>query len=296
MAAPPRPDWTHLRAFLAVAEHGSLSAAARTLGLTQPTVGRQIAGLEADLGLLLFDRVGRALTLTDTGADLLAHARTMGAAAERLSLAASGLSQSVAGLVRVTASDVFSAHLLPPVLHRIRARAPRLEIDVVAANDLRDILRREADIAVRHVRPTQPDLIARRVAEMSAHLYAARSYLDARGRPRSLAETAQHDFLAMGDPETMIGHLRPLGLPVTRANSLLGSASGMVAWEYVRRGFGIAPMADAVAQAAPEVERVLPDMAPITFPVWLVTHRELQTSRRIRLVYDLLAEAFERME
>ena len=134
--------------------------------------------------------------------------------------------------------------------------------------------------------------IARRVAEMTAHLYAARSYLDARGRPRSPAETSGHDFVSIGDPDTMIGHLQPLGLPVTRANVRLGSANGLVAWEYVRRGFGIAPMADTVAAAAPEVERVLPEMAPVAFPVWLVTHRELQTSRRIRLVYDLLAEAF----
>ncbi|UWQ37929.1 LysR family transcriptional regulator [Leisingera aquaemixtae] len=286
------PDWNHIRAFLATAETGSLSAAARQLGLTQPTLSRQVAALEAELGVLLFERLGRALALTKAGHELLSHSRKMGEAAHGLALAATGQAQSIEGTVRITASDVMSAHVLPPVLHQLRQRAPKLTIDVVAANDIRDLMRREADIAIRHVRPDQPELIARLVQEATGHFYAAKSYLNRRGRPASFAELGTHDFVGFGDTERMIGYLDPMGIPVTAENFRIGSNSGLVAWELVRQGFGITPMSDEVAAAAPEVERLLPGSDAITFPVWLTTHRELHTSRRIRLVFDLLADFF----
>lgn len=284
------PDWNRIRAFLATAEEGSLSAAARTLGLTQPTLGRQVAALEEELGILLFERIGRSLVLTRAGIELLDHTRAMGEAANRISLAASGQSQSIEGQVRITASDVFSAHVLPSFLHDLRRRAPKLDIDIVAANDIRDLMRREADIAIRHVRPEQPDLIARLVREASANFYASADYLDRRGRPQTLADMADHDFISFGNTQEMLSHYLPLGLPLTEANFRIGSQSGVVAWEYARQGFGITAMGDEVALAAPGMEQVLPGMTSISFPVWLTTHRELHTSRRIRLVFDMLAE------
>ncbi|SDE06639.1 LysR family transcriptional regulator [Ruegeria marina] len=290
MSAPSEFDWNHIRAFLATAEAGSLSAAARQLRQTQPTLSRQVAALEADLGVLLFERIGRSLVLTEAGADLLEHTRAMGDAAERVALAASGQAQSIEGRVRITASDVWSAYVLPEALRRIRDQAPRLEIEVIAANDIRDLMRREADIAIRHVRPDQPDLIARLVREATAHFYAASHYLDRRGRPAAKDDLASHDFIAFGDVIEMLGHLTPLGLPLTRANFRLGSQSGVVAWDYVRQGFGIAPMDDGVAALTSGVERVLPEMEPLVFPVWLTAHREVHTSRRIRLVFDILAD------
>jgi DNA-binding transcriptional LysR family regulator len=284
-------DWNQVRGFLATVEEGSLSAAARALGLTQPTLGRQVAALEASLGVTLFERAGKSLRLTQAGLELLDHVRAMGDAASRISLAASGQSQAVEGQVRITASDVMSAYVLPGALRRLREVAPLIEVEVVAANDVRDLLRREADIAIRHVRPDQPDLIAKLIGEATARLYAALDYLDRRGRPRSLAELSAHDFIAMGDPGRMIAHLNPLGFNLDRGNFRLGSTSGLVAWEYVRQGLGIAPMSDDVGRATPGVEAVLPDMAPMRFPVWLATHRELHTSRKIRIVFDILGEA-----
>lgn len=286
------PDWNHIRAFLATAETGSLSAAARQLRLTQPTLSRQVAALEEDLGVMLFERVGRALALTEAGQELLSHSRKMGKAADSLSLAATGQAQSIDGTVRITASDVLSAYLLPPVLRQLRQRAPRLTIDVVAANDIRDLMRREADIAIRHVRPDQPELIARLVQEASAHFYAASSYLERRGRPASPEDLAGHDFVSSGEAARMIAFLEPLGIHLTPENFPIGSNSGLTAWELVKQGFGISPMADDVAVPTPGIERVLPEMEPILFPIWLTTHRELHTSRRIRLVFDLLAEFF----
>lgn len=287
---PKTFDWNHVRAFLATAEQGSLSAAARSLGLTQPTLSRQVAALEQDLQVLLFERIGRALELTPAGLELLEHTQTMGAAANQIALTASGHSQSIEGEVRITASDVYSAYLLPPVLHQLRRIAPKLQIDVVAANDIRDLQRREADIAIRHVRPEQPELIARLIGQDSAHFYAAQSYLDTQGRPENFADLSTHDFVRFAESDRMIELLAPMGIHLTADNFPIGSQSGMVAWEYVIQGFGIAPMSDQVAAQTPSLERILPDMDPILFPLWLTTHRELHTSRRIRLVYDLLAE------
>ena len=283
-------DWNHIRTFLATAETGTLSAAARHLGQTQPTLSRQIAALEFDLGVMLFERVGRSLDITQAGIELLEHTRTMGKAADRIALAASGQAQSIEGLVRITASDIMSAYILPDLLRQVRAQAPRLRIDVVAANDIRDLMRREADIAIRHVRPEQPDLIAKLVQEASGHFYATTEYLERAGRPRSKRDLSQHEFISFGDTAQMIAYLKPLGIHLSEDNFRLGSQNGIVAWEYAKQGFGIAPMSQVVGDATPGVERVLPGMEAITFPIWLTTHRELHTSRRIRLVFDLLAE------
>lgn len=283
-------DWNQARAFLATVEEGSLSAGARALGVTQPTLGRQVAALEAALDVVLFERVGKSLVLTPSGLELADHVRAMFEAASRISLTASGQSQAIDGKVRITASDIFSALLLPPAMAELRARAPLVEFEIVAANDIRDLQSREADIAIRHVRPEQPDLIAKLVAEASAHFYAATSYLEHSGRPASIADMKAHDFIGFGDTSRLIEMLNPFGLELTEENFHIGSESGLVAWEMAKSGLGVIVMSDDVAALSPHMERVLPQMAPFTFPVWLTVHRELHTSRRIRLVFDFLAE------
>lgn len=290
MDAPRRFDWSHINAFLATAETGSFSAAARKLRLTQPTLSRQVAALEESLSIMLFERVGRSLELTEAGMRLLEHARDMGESADRIALAASGQAQDVEGRVRITASDVMTAHVLPPALHRLREIAPKVEIDLVATNDIRDLLRREADIAIRHVRPEQPDLIARLVQTATARFYGATGYLDRRGRPRTMDELVKHDFISFGELDRMIGFLNGVDLHLTHENFRIGSENGLVAWAMAKEGFGLSIMSDEVGMATPGMEVVLPDFKPVEFPVWLVTHRELHTSRRIRIVYDLLAE------
>ena len=288
-------DWSHISAFLATAETGSLSAAARKLGLTQPTLSRQVAALEDSLSVMLFERVGKSLRLTEAGNLLLEHARAMGDAADRIAIAATGQSQDIDGTVRITASDVVSAHVLPSVLRRLRETAPKLEIDIVATNDIRDILRREADIAIRHVRPEQPDLIARLVQDSTAHFYATTSYLDRNGRPKTAKDMATHDFISFGDVNMMIAYMKDKGLNLTSSNFKIGSANGLVAWGLAREGFGLSAMSDDVARATPGMERIdVAGVDAITFPTWLVTHRELHTSRRIRLVFDMLAEFLAR--
>lgn len=283
-------DWNRLRAFLATAEAGSLSGAARALGLTQPTLGRQVTALEEELGLALFERTGRAMVLTDAGREMLRDAHTMGEAANRIALLAQGRSQELEGQIKVTASDMSSAFVLPDLLVRLRSIAPNLRIDLIAANDIRDILHREADIAVRHVRPTEPDLIARLVRDAPAHLYASRDYLAERGTPTTPQDLAGHDFISLGDDARMLEAMGYYGVPVDQIQMRAGSTSGIATWELVRKGLGIFPMSDDIAAQFPDVVRLLDGQVDITFPVWLVTHRDLHTSRRIRLVFDMLAE------
>lgn len=288
-------DWNHARAFLAVVETGSLSAAARALNQTQPTLGRQISAFEEELGVTLFERAGRSLSVTQTGADLAEHVRAMSEAAARVSLMASGQSQSIEGLVRIAASELFAAHLLPPIIAKLRSVAPKIEVDIVAANTISDLIQREADIAVRNVRPDQPDLIARLLHESSGRFYATKSYVQKRGRPNSFKDFKSHDFIGFGDNAQMVEHFRHLGIEVTQDQFKVGSANSLVAWEMVKQGLGIAPMSVDVASAMPELEVLLPDNDPILFPTWLVTHRELHTSRKIRLVFDLLADELPKL-
>jgi len=282
-------DWNQVRSFLATAEKGSFSAAARVLHQSQPTVGRQVAALEQALGVTLFERVGKSLTLTSAGTEVLVHVRDMADVATRISLTATSQAQTIEGQVRITASDLMSAYQLPPILKQIRRAAPQLDIEVVAANELRDIQRREADIAIRHVRPTQPDIIAKLIGEAKAQFYAAPSYLDQVGRPQSDADLAKLDFVGFGDVSVMVSYLEQSGIPLSRDNFRASSKNGIVAWEMVRQGLGICVMSEDIARLTSGVERVLPDRPPFTFPIWLATHSELHTARRIRLVYDMLA-------
>ena len=284
-------DWTHARAFLAAAEDGSFSAAARRLKMTQPTVGRHVAALEQALGVALFERDGRGLTLTTPGLELLEHVRAMRQAADRVVLSANGQSQTADGHVTISGTDMVSAMHLPQALERLRQTAPGITVEIIAANHVSDLLRREADIAVRHVRPEQPDLIARLVRETAGRFWPSTDFLDRHGRPATVAELAAMDFVGFGDIDRMAAYMQAIGVPVGRQNFRVSSANGIDAWELVRRGFGIGAMVEETAILAPEVECVLPGLPPIPVPIWLTTHRELRTSRRIRVVFDVLAEA-----
>jgi DNA-binding transcriptional LysR family regulator len=221
----------------------------------------------------------------------LTHVREMAEAAARIPLTASGQSQALRGKVSITASDVFSTHLLPSILADLARAAPDIEIEVISANDLRDLSRREADIAIRHVRPTEPQLTARLLGEGHGHFYASPDYLDRRGRPRSRAELAGHDFVGFADANRMVHTLAGLGIPITLERLKYRSDSGLVLWEMVRAGMGLGLMSADIALDTPDVELVLPGDEAFDYPVWLVTHRELHSARRIRIVFDHLAEA-----
>ncbi len=287
---PDKLDWNQLRAFLETAETGSLSAAARKLGLTQPTLSRQVAAIEQCMGVTLFERVGKSMVLTPTGLDLLEHARAMGAAADTLSLAATGRAESIEGVVSVSATDAVAVYLLPPLVRQLREQEPGIAIEVISSNALSDLLRREADIAIRHVKPEQPDLIARLIREATAYFYASEAWVKANGHPRTAADAATLPFIGSDRTGQYLGYLQMHGLPVTEANFSCYAAHSAAHWALAQQGMGIAAMMEDIARITPGIVRVLDDVPPVMFPIWLVSHRELRTSRRIRVVFEALAQ------
>jgi DNA-binding transcriptional LysR family regulator len=287
-------DWNKARAFLVTAEEGSLSAAARALGMAQPTLGRQVDGLEQELGIVLFERVGRGLTLTPSGLELLDHVRDMGEAAGRVSLTALGQSQALEGTICISASETYAAVLLPSIITKLRKMEPGIQVEIVVANHASDLRRREADIAIRNFRPTEPDLIAKKIGDADAVLYATPDYIAKIGSPTKPYDLRHADFVNMDHGGMMLKGLNTLGLGLTKANFPLLTESYLVMWELVRQGAAIGVLDAYIGDADPTVRRVLPDLEPLVFPIWLVAHRELTTSRRIRMVYDFLAKELRR--
>ena len=287
-------DWNKARAFLVTAEEGSLSAEARALGMAQPTLGRQVDGLEQELGIVLFERVGRGLQLTPGGLELLDHVRVMGDAAGRVSMNALGQSQTLEGRVCISASETYAAVLLPPIIAKLRILEPDIYVEIVVSNQASDLRRREADIAIRNFRPTEPDLIAKKVGEADAVLYATPDYIEKIGNPTMPQDLRHAHFVNLDHAGMMIKALNKLGLGLTEENFPLLTESYLVMWELVRQGVAIGILDAHIGDADPIVRRVLPDFQPFIFPIWLVSHRELTTSRRIRRVYDYLAEELHR--
>jgi len=286
-------DWNCARALLATAEEGSLSAAARALGLTQPTLGRQVASLEAELGVVLFERIGNKLVLTSTGYEIVEQVRTMSEAATRLSLIAAGQAQSIEGLVRIAASEAVSTYLLPPIVAELRERHPAVEVEIVVSNQSSDLKRREADIAVRHVRPKDGELVARKIKDKSlAHLYASPSYLARIGHPETPKELAARAVvIGFDETDVLQRSLQAMGLPFTEDQFPVRSENHVVQWELAKQGIGMCIMMEEVGDREPKLRRALPSSeAAISFPTWLICHRELKTSKRIRVVFDLLAD------
>lgn len=284
-------DWNRARAFLVTAEEGSFSAAARALTSTQPTVGRQVAALERELGVILFERIGTRLELTEAGLELLEHVRAMGAAATRTSLAAAGQSESVEGTVSITASEAIAAFLLPPVLERLRHAHPGISLELIVANEVRDLQRREADIAVRNFAPPNPDLIARKIRDSVAHFYASPDHVARVGPLDSNEDLHRATLLGFEQPAEMVEMLRKfLGLELREDQFPIVTPNHLVQWELCKRGLGICMMMEDVGAQEAGVVRVLSSLPSIPVPIWLVCHRELRTSRRLRLVFDALAE------
>lgn len=286
-------DWNRARAFLVTAEEGSLSAAARALDMAQPTLGRQVRALEAELNVVLFERTGSGLTLTPGGLELMEHVRAMGGAAGRVSITASGQSQSVEGTVRITATEVGSAFVLPPIIAELRLAHPGINIELAASNNVHDLRRREADIAVRSARPTDPDLIARRLRNTTACLYATKACLQRLGDLKTTDDLCNAEFIGFEDNQPFLDGLNRLGMNLTARNFPVLCANHLVQWELVKQGIGIGVMTAEVGDREPRVQWVAPWLDPFEIEIWLVAHRELNTSRRVRLVYDWLADNLE---
>ncbi len=287
-------DWNRARAFLVTAEEGSLSAAASALGMTQPTLGRQVTALEQELGITLFERSGKGVELTPSGLNLLEHVRSMGEAASNLSLTASGQSNSIEGNVCISATELMAVFVLPTIVQKLRRLQPGINVELIASNSVSDLKRREADIAIRAFRPTQPDLIAKKIGDMTGHLYAATNYLDQFGHPTSQDELNEASFIG-DNGGLLITLLNKRGFKLTPSNFPVTVESNIVQWELVKKGVGIGLLPDALTNSESQFKRVLPNLELFTATVWLVAHRELRTNRRIRMVFDFLAEELSQL-
>jgi DNA-binding transcriptional LysR family regulator len=286
------PDWTLIRSFLAVAEAGSLSAAARATGVSQPTLGRHIQAIEAGLQVPLFTRTAQGQTLTDAGRALLPAARAMQAAAAELALTAKGHAIGIEGTVRITASRVVSHTILPPILARLRAEEPGIQIDLVPSDATENLLFGEADIALRMYRPTQADLVARHIGDLPLGLYAAKTYLDRKGRPATPEDLAQHDFVGQDRMDQIIRVMARLGMDVTRSFFPVRCDDPLTYVGLVRAGCGLGGILCRLGDADPGLERVdvIPDLPSL--PVWLTAAPRLRQSPRLRRVWDALAAGF----
>ena len=280
-------DWNLVRSFLAVLEHGSLLGAARALQSSQPTMGRHIAELEAQLGTVLFERTGRGLQPTATALRLAESARAMEVGAHALALGVSGAQAGASGTVRISASQPVACLLLL----RMRQQLPGIQVELVASNEVSNLLRREADIALRMVQPDQSSLVARRIGSVALGAYAHRDYLRRRGTPRQPADLLAHELVGNDRNEDILRGFAALGHPVGREQFAFRTDDLMAYWQAVRAGLGIGFVAHYMARTDPEVLPVLPQLALPQLPIWLTVHREIRTSARIRAVYDFLAEA-----
>jgi DNA-binding transcriptional LysR family regulator len=287
------PDWTLLRSFLAVAEAGSLSGAARVLGLSQPTLGRHVQDLEASLEVTLFTRAPRGLLLTPAGEALLPGAKAMRAAAAELSLVAAGRSEGMTGPVRITASRVVSSYILPAILAKLRQAEPGITIDLVPSDQIENLLFREADIALRMVRPTQLDIVTSHVCDLPMGLYAAPAYLQRRGRPHDLMQLRAHDFVGLDRSDLHLKLVRSQGIDMTRKDFAVRCDDQLVYIDLVRAGCGVGAMLTRIGDADPGLDRLPNLFALPALPVWLAAPQALHHSPRLRHVFDFLGEAMK---
>jgi DNA-binding transcriptional LysR family regulator len=288
----PQLDWNLIRAFLAVVDGGSLTAAATMLAASQPTLSRQIAELESRIGAALFERVARGLRLTAVGAALVESARRMQLAAQSLSLAALGNAQQLAGTVRITASEMTAAYLLPDILAGLRRSHPEIEIELVASNRIENLLERQADIALRHTRPAQSGLIARRLGDIRLGAFAHVDYLARVGGALELTRLQDYDWIGYDQSDALLRGFRAAGIKVGREFFRLRCDNHVVCWQLALSGAGISFAPCAVAQHWPQMQSVLPQTMVPPMPLWITAHREVRNSIRIQLVFQRLSEGF----
>jgi DNA-binding transcriptional LysR family regulator len=286
---PGPNDWDLFQSLHAVLEAGTLSAAARLRGLTQPTLGRHIETLEQRLGSPLFLRSPRGLQPTDLALELKPHLHDMAAAASAAVRDASGAADSLVGSIRITASEIVGAEVLPPMLTSFREAHPGIVIELMMSNVVDDLSRREADIAVRMAPPTQSALVAKKVGEVELGFFATAKYLQRHGVPESLADFEDHVIIGFDGPRRSIRDLAGINIPVSRETFHFRTDSDLAQLAMVRADYGIAVCQPTIARRHGLV-RVVPNIAVFTLGVWIVMHENLRASRRMRLMFDHLVE------
>lgn len=290
-------DWNLVRSFLAVAETGSLLGGAARLSVSQPTIGRHIDELERSLALSLFVRDRSGARLTEAGLSVLEEARTMAAEADRFLLKAAGRSADVAGTVRITASEVVATYVLPQVLVALKDAEPGIDVELVASNTVANLLARDADIAVRMVRPAQNDLMAVKVNDLGMGTYAHRDYLDRFGTPEKPEDLfgGRHRVIGFDRDPQILHAMARLGFAGDRSMFTFRTDHQVACWELVRAGAGIGFGSRWIAGQMKGLVRIVPQLEIPSLPMWLASHQELKSSLKIRRTMDFLRDKLSRM-
>ena len=282
------PNWDLYRSFLAVLEQGSLSAAARDLGLTQPTIGRHVEALEDVLGQQLFTRSQQGLTPNEAALALKPFASLLAATSAALVRAAADTRGKVSGTVRISASEVIAIEVLPPILAELQERHPELDIELSATDAVEDVLNREADVAVRMAEPTQKALIARHVGAIPLGLHAHRDYLERHGTPTSWEDLVHHRLIGF-DRQTAFVRAVAQRIPLmANAHFSLRADSNLVQLAAVRAGCGIGVCQVQLARRSEGLFRILGDEFEVPLHTWIVMHEDLRDSPRCRVTFDAL--------
>ena len=281
-------NWALLQSFAAVVDSGSLSAAAREFNLSQPTLSRHITELEKNIGQRLFYRTTKGLLLTPEGEYLAKHVAKMNNVAHNLSLQLAE-TESITGTVRITASQIVATYILPNILTDMHEVEPNIEVEVVASDRTDNLLRREADIAIRMYRPTQDDVITKKVGEFELGMFAANSYIEQNGTPSSMRELLDHNFIGYDRSPLIIDGFKRMGINISRNFFSFRSDDQVVCWQMVLAGLGIGFNQREIGMAERQVTLIDAGAKIESLPIWLTAHNELQSSSRVRFVYDFLA-------
>jgi len=277
------------------AEEGTLSAAAKALGFTQPTLSRQVSALETELHLTLFERVGQRLVLTDSGLELLEHARKMGNSALDFSLTANGQSQQIEGSVIVSASELTATFMLPKIIAKLRREEPGIDIEVVVTNEPSDLKRREADIAIRNFHPEQNDLIAKKLGKETIWLYGTSEYLDQLPSIKNHSEIKDIQIIGFDRSNAVTDILNKQGWQLSQQNFSLITSCQLLQLALCKEGQGLIFFPQNIGDKEPNLVRAFPNMgAVMELPIWLVCHQELRTSLRVRRVFDFIADELKK--
>lgn len=285
------PDWFLWRSFLAVMEEGSLSAAARKLGASQPTIGRHIEELETSLNVVLFDRTGRGLNPTQLAHQMVNTVRSAKSSLAEAQLMASGSTQLLDGTVRITASQILSHHILPGILKKSRQTYPTIQLEMVPSDSAENLLLREADIAIRMFRPSQLDVVAKKIGIVPLCACAHQSYLDNHGTPTTPDELFGHELLGLDRQEDIIKVARMIGFDLKREDFAIRTDSQTAIWQMAMQGLGISFAQASLIDSTPGMVRLVPQLKIPPMEMWLAAHKDVHRAKRIRVIYDLLAEA-----
>lgn len=285
-------DWELIRTFLAVAEHGSVSAAARAIGTSQPTLSRHIRELEQQTRLSLFERSTQGLSLTEQGEELIDAAHNMGESADRFSRLAGGLSAELDGDLRISANEIVSYYMMPPLLAAFREHHPGVAFEMVVTNHASSLNKREADLALRMFRPTQPDLVATRLPDLQLGFFARRDYLERHGAPRTLNELMTHTLIGFDETPTFIEVAADMGVSISRNNFQLRTEHMPLHIALMRAGAGIGVTHVGIAGSYPELVRVLPQAPLPALEFWCICHSDLKLNPRVTAMMRFVREWF----